>query len=89
MNMTGTVIKGINFRKIESGSPAEEILRDISVDLAEAGDDGKTAEIFVVVRYADKSFDIWTSNTFDVLDRVGAIEALKNHLLNPQDGDTP
>lgn len=75
------VIHGIKFRKIEASSPVEEVLREISIDVEQAGEDAKGAEIFAVVRYADGTFDMWATATISAVTRVGELEAIKAHLL--------
>lgn len=86
--MGAEIIKGINFRQIEAASPAVEILRDIEIDLEDSSDAGAAAEIFAVVRYADGSYDVWSSATQSILTRVGELETLKHHLLNREDDGT-
>lgn len=80
--MTNNVIQGIRFRKIEASNPVEELLRDMMVDVEEAGELAKTAELFALVRYADGTYDMWASETLSALTRIGEIEAIKQHLLH-------
>lgn len=79
--MTADVIQGIRFKKLEAEAPVVEILRDIGIDMEEQGEDAKKAEIFAVVRFADGTFDVWTSATTSLLTRIGELEAIKQHLL--------
>lgn len=83
--MTGKVIEGVRFRKLDTGGPVQETLRDIAVDLD--GEESKGAEIFALVRFPDGHYDVWCSATLGALDRVGALEAIKQQILFGDDGD--
>lgn len=80
------IIKGINFRKIEADTSVASMLRDISMDV-EASTDPAGAEMFALVRYADGSYDIWSSKVTSALMRIGELEVLKYHLIERAWGD--